>query len=108
MYEQFVFLISSYHSIVENTNRYYRSYQMTTQLRSQVHQDPTQTSINLEQGAMDQREDWQAKLAKGERCCLELTYLHDSTVRELHQQIQMLSQDRDAYKQELELMSMNF
>lgn len=83
------------------------NYQMTTQLRSQVRQDPTQTSINLEQGAMDQQEG-QARIAEGKHCYQELAYQHDSTVRELQQQIQMLSQDRDAYKQELKLMSMNF
>ena len=55
-------------------------YQMMTRLQSQVHQDPTQMSINLEQGAMDQQEDWQARLTEGEHRYLKLTHQHDSTV----------------------------
>ena len=83
-------------------------YQVAPRLRSQVRQDAVQMNINLESGAMDPQEDWQAKLLEAERRYEELTYQNDSVVRDLQQQIQVLSQDRDSYKQELESMSRNF
>ena len=76
-----------------------------TRLRSQVHQDTVQTSINLEQDATDPPEDWRAKFVEAERRYEELIWQNDSSVQELKQQILTLSQDRDAYKQELESMS---